>query len=124
MSDELTATAEELAKLRKIADKQTDDHAAALRARDERIAELSVRLDNANATIRYLDERSTELKGEVERLAWNLAGCLTIAEAERPKDFNPQMATPALVAVNALAAKLSALTPPSRQAPLDNSQKG
>lgn len=44
----------------------------------------------------------------MERLAWNLAGCLTIAESGRPTTYSEEMALPALRAVNDMAARLEA----------------
>ena len=41
-----------------------------------------------------------------ERLAWNLAGCTTIAESETPHEFNKEFALPGLIAVNKMAEKL------------------
>ena len=55
-------------------------------------------------------EANEAWKAEIERLAWNLAGCLTIAEAEQPTEL-PVTAevSPALLAVNKLAKKLVSL---------------
>lgn len=39
---------------------------------------------------------------ETERLAWNLAGCLTLAESRAPLNFKREGASPALLAVAAL----------------------
>lgn len=46
---------------------------------------------------------------ELEQLRWNLAGCLTIAEAQKPTEFNEDFALPALKAVNAMAKLLDEL---------------
>lgn len=59
----------------------------------------------------FQDEHKADLdklakaQDEIERLAWNLAGCTTIAEAEAPQEFNSELATPGLLAVQALAEK-------------------
>ena len=39
---------------------------------------------------------------EVDRCAWNLAGCLTLAESRTLHAFNESLATPALLAVRKL----------------------
>ena len=52
-------------------------------------------------------KRLYEIKADRELLAWNLAGCLTIAESRKPSEFNQEMALPALHAVNRLVAELA-----------------
>jgi hypothetical protein len=67
MSDEkITSQREHIRWLERVRKEDATMFKAALRARDERIRELSTRLDNANATIHYRDERIAELEGVVK----------------------------------------------------------
>ena len=56
---------------------------------------------------------TAELRAEVERLLWNLAGCDTIAAGYgKPFDYAKDIARPALDSVSRMAAKLIAASAP------------
>lgn len=76
------------------------------RATEERVIELTREADRYRGQIQRQAETIDRLQKENERYLWNLAGCTTIAEAERPSDFDESMALPALFAVRRLAEKL------------------
>lgn len=89
-----------LEEIRAVAIEDDDSAGVAMR-------ELIAMIDELQGRMNYAMECEAAARADkatIEKMAWNLAGCLTIAESQKPAEFNQELALPALNATNRMVA--------------------